>query len=69
MEKEKQCLIRQTQALYYSEEWSKLKAVKYVKCHLLELHLDKKKIRWKDSYGNSPALKQMNLLIWCGTKS
>ena len=48
------------QSVYYSENWSKFKAVEYSKRHLLELLLDKKNIRWKDNY----EAKEFNHLMW-----
>ena len=66
MEKKKQCLIGQVQSGYYSEEWSKNKAAEFSKCHLLELLLGKKKIRWKDNYGKLTCseAKEFNYLVW-----
>ena len=64
--KGKQCLIRQVQSVYYSEEWSKFKAAEYSKCHLLELLLGKRKIRWKDNYGKPTCseAKDLDHLVW-----
>ena len=55
----KQCLMRQRQSVYYSENWCKFKPVEYSKRHLLELLLDKKNIRWKHNY----EAKEFNHLV------
>ena len=64
LRKGKQCLIRQVQSVHYSEKWSKFyKAAEYSKCHLLELLLGKRKVRWKRKFTCSEA-KEFNHLMW-----
>ena len=63
LRKGKQCLIRQVQSVHYSEKWSKFyKAAEYSKCHLLELLIGKKNVRWKEPTCSEAT--ELDLLVW-----